>query len=387
MAGKTWAWEARSLRWLTLLWLAAGLVMLFSASYFRASVELGDGLYYIKRQTIWAIVGLIGFAIAVRMPLRYLLGLSRGGLWVLLGLLWLILIPGMGTSANGATRWISIGLVSIQPSELIKPLLVLEGAKLFGRWNRQQWRDRLPQIGLFAAVLFGILMQPNLSTAALCGLTLWLMALAAGLPFPLLGGTAIGGTLLAATSLGINEYQRRRVLSFLNPAANPDGDGYQLLQSLFAVRSGGLLGEGFGLSERKLAALPIQHSDFIFAVFAEEFGFVGGILLLLLLAAYATLALRVALKTPHPVHQSIAIGAMVLLVGQASINMGVAIGVLPTTGLPFPLFSYGGSSIIASLVSAGLLVRVARESSSANVVPFARKRRSGDEKMKPFSSS
>jgi cell division protein FtsW len=202
-------------------------------------------------------------------------------------------------------------------------------------------------------------------------MTLWLVALAAGLPFSYLGGTALGGILLAILSVTIKEYQRRRILSFLNPWSDPMGDGYQLVQSLLAVGSGGFWGTGLGLSHQKLYYLPIQYSDFIFSVYAEEFGFIGGILLLLLLTIYATLALRVAMKAQQIEHQLVAVGVMVVMVGQSLLNIGVATGVLPTTGLPLPLFSYGGSSMIASLALAGLLIRVAREENQAQVISLA----------------
>jgi cell division protein FtsW len=287
---------------------------------------------------------------------------------LLLGLIFVTLIPGVGTTANGATRWIPLGPVPIQPSELIKPFLVLQSARLFGQWERLSWGVRLSWLGVFSLVLLGILAQPNLSTTALCGMTIWLIALAAGLPYAYLGGTAAGGFMLAVISISIKEYQRRRVMSFLNPWADPRNDGYQLIQSLLAVGSGGTWGAGFGLSQQKLFYLPIQYTDFIFAVFAEEFGFLGSMLLLLLLFAYATVALMVAIKAKNTVHRLVAIGAMILMVGQSILNIGVATGVLPTTGLPLPLFSYGGNSMIASLVAAALLIRVARESNEAEVV-------------------
>jgi cell division protein FtsW len=170
-------------------------------------------------------------------------------------------------------------------------------------------------------------------------------------------------------SVSVKSYQRRRLISFLNPWADSREDGYQLVQSLLAIGSGGFWGTGYGLSQQKLFYLPIQYTDFIFSVFAEEFGFVGCLLLFLMLVAYATLALRVAIKARSPVHRLVAIGIMILMVGQALLNIGVATGALPTTGLPFPLFSYGGSSMLASLVAASLLIRVAREI-SADVVPL-----------------
>jgi cell division protein FtsW len=312
------------------------------------------------------------------------LGIAQWFVLLLLGFILITLIPGFGTTVNGATRWLALGPVPLQPSELIKPFLVLQSARIFGQWERLTWRFRLIWLGIFALVLLGILLQPNLSTAALCGMTLWLVALASGLPFSYLGGTALSGFLLALISISLKEYQRRRVMSFLNPWADPLRDGYQLVQSLLAVGSGGTWGSGFGLSQQKLFYLPIQFTDFIFAVFAEEFGFAGSVLLLLLIMTYATVALMVAMKARNTVHQLVAIGAMILLVGQSLLNIGVATGVLPTTGLPFPFFSYGGSSMIASLFSAALLIRVARESSEAEVVSLQARRQSAAERRRLY---
>ena len=363
-----WALEARLLRWLTLIWLFVGLIMLFSASYPVADARQNDGLYYFKRQLLWVLVSLIGFNIIVNLPLQKILGLSHWFLLLFLALIFVTLIPGLGKKAFDAARWIAIGPIPIQPSELIKPFLVLQSARLFGQWERISWRVRLAWLGIFGLVLLGILAQPNLSTTALCGMTIWLIALAAGLPYNYLGGTAIGGVMLALLSISIKEYQRKRVMSFLNPWADATGDGYQLVQSLLAVGSGRTWGSGFGLSQQKLFYLPIQDTDFIFAVFAEEFGFVGSMVLLVLLATFATLGLIVALKAKNTVHRLVAIGVTILMVGQSLLHIGVATGSLPTTGLPLPMFSYGGNSMIASLIAAGLLIRVARESNEAEVV-------------------
>ncbi len=362
-----WAIQARLLRWLTFLWLFIGLVVLFSASYPVGDTYYGDGLYHFKRQLLWVILGLVGFNLLVHSPLRNILGVSHWFVLGLLGLIFLTLIPGIGINDLGSTRRLSLGPIPIQPSELIKPFLVLQSARLFGQWNRIRWSARLFWLFIFALVLGGILLQPNLSTTALCGITLWLVALAAGLPYLYLGGTAVSGLTLAFVSISTRDYQRRRVMSFLNPWADSMQDGYQLVQSLLAVGSGGVWGTGFGLSQQKLFYLPIQYTDFIFAVFAEEFGFIGCLLLLLLLMVYATLALFVAFNAHNPVHRLVAIGAMILMVGQSMLNIGVATGVLPTTGLPLPLVSYGGNSMVASLLVAGLLIRVARESNEAQV--------------------
>lgn len=363
-----WAIQARLLRWLTFTWLFVGLVILFSASYPVGDSYYSDGLYYFKRQLVSVILGLVIFNFLVHSPLRNILGVSHWFMLGLLGLIFITLIPGLGTTTNGSTRWLSLGPIPIQPSELIKPFLVLQSARIFGQWNRLRWSVRLFWLLIFALVLAGILLQPNLSTTALCGITLWLVALASGLPYFYLVPTALSGVMLAVTSIQLRPYQLRRVTTFLNPWEQATGAGYQLVQSLLAVGSGGIWGSGFGLSQQKLFYLPIQYTDFIFAVFAEEFGFIGSLLLLLLLLLYATLALIVAFNAHNRVNRLIAIGAMILMVGQSLLNIGVATGALPTTGLPLPLVSYGGNSMISSLVVAGLLIRVARESNEAKIV-------------------
>ncbi|WP_427160517.1 FtsW/RodA/SpoVE family cell cycle protein [Aliinostoc sp. HNIBRCY26] len=367
-----WALEARLLRWLTFIWLFVGLIILFSASYVVADVRQGDGLYYFKRQILWVLASLFAFNFIVNRPLQKILGASHWFLGIFLLLIFVTLVPGLGKKAFDAARWIALGPIPIQPSELIKPFLVLQSARLFGQWEKLAWRVRLTWLAIFGLVILGILAQPNLSTAALCGITIWLIALAGGVPYKYLAGTAIGGFALGILSISIKEYQRKRVMSFLNPWADATGDGYQLVQSLLAVGSGKTWGAGFGMSQQKLFYLPIQDTDFIFAIFAEEFGFVGSIVLLLMLAAFATLGLMVALKAKNPIHRLVAMGITTVMVGQSLLHIAVATGALPTTGLPLPMFSYGGNSMIASLIGAAILIRVARESSEAEVVPLHR---------------
>jgi cell division protein FtsW len=365
---KDWSLTARLMRWLTFLWLALGVFVLFSASYYHGESEKKDGLYYFNRQIFYILISLPIFNAIVHSPLRKPLKVAH---WILLGILVLLLLTtltGMGQNTMGATRWIAIGPIQIQPSELIKPFLVLQGAKLFGRWEQYPTKVKVTWLVVFAIVLLAILKQPNLSTTSLCGMGLWSIAFAAGLPLRYLTGTAIGGALVAGMSLMIHSYQRARILSFIDPWAQSQDDGFQLVQSLIAIGSGGLWGNGFGLSQQKLDYLPIQDTDFIFSVFAEEFGLVGSVLLLVLIMSYATLGLLIARRSNHRVHRLIAVGATAFIVIQSLFNIGVAAGVLPTTGLPLPMFSYGGSSMVASLIQSALLIRVARESAEAKVI-------------------
>ncbi len=361
------------------MWLTIGLVVLFSASYYHGEVEQKFGLYYFNRQLVYVFISLIFFNIIVHYPIRKPLEVSHWFLLGILGLLVVTVLPGIGKTTLGATRWLAIGPVQIQPSELIKPFLVLQAAKIFSGWNRYPKRVRVTWMAIFSVVLLAILKQPNLSTTALCGMSLWFIAFAGGLPLRYLGGTAIGGVLLAGLSLAFNSYQRVRVISFLDPwsPANRTDTSYQLVQSLLAIGSGGVWGNGYGLSHQKLDYLPIQDTDFIFSVFAEEFGFLGSLLLLLMVMSYATLGLLISQRAEDPVHRLIAIGCTTFIVLQSLLNIGVASGALPTTGLPFPMFSYGGSSMVASLLLSALIIRVARESSVAKVIPLVGLDRSG----------
>jgi cell division protein FtsW len=367
---KNWTTQARLLRWLTLMWLFIGLIALFSASYALAESNTGDGLYYVKRQLIWIWLGMSGLNWIVRSRLRHLMAIAPWMVLLVLGLI-LITLTGFGENINGATRWIKLGPILLQPSELMKPFLVLQSAYIFGEWNRLSWGIRLGWIGIFGMVLAAILLQPNLSTTALCGISLWLIALASGLRWRYIIGTALGGAFTGIMSISLREYQKRRVLSFLDPWQDPKGDGYQLIQSLLAIGSGGPWGSGYGLSQQKLFYLPFPDTDFIFAVFAEEFGLIGGFFILLMLLTFATLGLIVAMGCKHRVKRLIAMGTVIFLVGQSLLNIGVATGALPTTGLPLPMFSYGGSSSLASLFLAGLLIRVAKESQEAEVVDLS----------------
>ncbi|AFZ53415.1 FtsW/RodA/SpoVE family cell cycle protein [Cyanobacterium aponinum] len=356
----TWSLEARLLRWLTFLWIALGLIILFSASYAVGIEDSGNGWYYFQRQFFWAVIGLILFKIIIQIPISYILKWSGWGYVACLFMIFLTVI-GLGQNINGAQRWLSLGPIQIQPSELLKPFLILQGAIVFGGWKKLNWTVKGTWLGIFAFTLACILKQPNLSTTALCGMTLWLMALAGGVPYLQLMVTAMGGVLVAGLSVMVNPYQLRRITSFVDPWADARGDGYQLVQSLLAIGSGGEYGVGFGMSQQKLFYLPFQYTDFIFAVFAEEFGFIGCLLLILLLVSFTTISFLVAIRCHHPTKRLIAVGVMIILIGQSLINIGVNIGALPTTGLPFPFLSYGGSSVLSSLMLVALLIRVAIE--------------------------
>lgn len=365
---RDWTWEARVLNWLTCIWLLIGLATLISASYPEGIIEHQDGLYTIKRQLLGVVIGIVGFNFVTQKPLHNTFKFSP--MMLLFCLLLIFLTSIVGIEVNGAKRWLPLGPFSVQPSELIKPFLVIQSAYIFAKWKQLNWSIKGTWLVIFALVLGGIIIQPNLSTTALCGISLWLIAVAAELPWIQLLSVSIGGLLLAVLSISRNQYQWERIVFFLDPWQDAQDRGYQLIQSLLAIASGSWTGSGLGLSQQKLSYLPIRTTDFIFSVYAEEFGFIGCLLLLILIISYSTVALRVAFKSRTKLQRLVAVGVMVFLVGQSLINIGVATGSLPTTGLPFPFFSYGINSVIASLLLSGLLIRVARECSQAKVIRF-----------------
>ncbi|MCU0528177.1 MAG: FtsW/RodA/SpoVE family cell cycle protein [Cyanobium sp. Prado107] len=373
-----WPWEAwpaesRLLIGLVGLWSVVGLLVLASASWWVAEREMGDGGYYLKRQLIWMVASWGLLWLGVRTSLRRWLHLAP--LALLVGCVLVAATLVLGSTVNGASRWLVLGPIQLQPSELVKPFVILQGAALFAHWRRIGLDQKLLWLGVFGLLILMILKQPNLSTAALTGLLLWLMALAGGVGLPLLCGAATAGGVVGAASIAMNTYQRLRVVSFLDPWRDAQGDGYQLVQSLLAIGSGGLFGEGFGLSTQKLQYLPIQSTDFIFAVFAEEFGYVGSVVLLLFLLLFGFVGLRVALSCRSNQHRLVAMGCTTLLLGQSILNIAVATGSMPTTGLPLPMISYGGNSLMASLLICGLLIRCSLESAGLVPVPHVSRRR------------
>jgi len=355
-----WPKEGRLIIGLIGFWCISGIFILGSASWWVAIREMGDGAYYIKRQLIWLAASWSIFYLAININLKSWLKIS--GPCLLIGMALIASTSFFGSTVNGSTRWLIIGPIQIQPSELIKPFIILQSAKLFGQWERINSEKKIFWLTIFASIILLIIKQPNLSTAALTGILLWMIALAAGIEIRYLFNTALSGLAIGSISIYFNAYQKSRIISFINPWKDPQDSGYQLIQSLYAIGSGGLFGEGYGLSMQKLKYLPYRSTDFIFAVFAEEFGFFGSILLLSFLLVVAYLTLKISLNCRNNYSKLIAIGSGTILVGQSIMHIAVSSGAMPTTGLPFPLISYGGNSLISSLLIAALLVRSSIES-------------------------
>ena len=368
---KIWPYEGKILIILICIWSILGLFILGSASWWVASKEMGDWAYYLKRQIIWSIPGITLFYFVLNTNIKDLLKISKIIFYFLIFLI--ILTIFFGSTVNGSSRWLILGPLQIQPSELIKPFSVLEAANLFAHWNLVKNNKKIISLSTFGFLILLIMKQPNLSTAGLTGILFWMMGLCGGVKYNSLLSVASLGLVSGCISILSNEYQKLRVISFIDPWKDSEGNGYQLIQSLLAIGSGGLFGQGFGLSTQKLQYLPIQSTDFIFAIFAEEFGLLGCTLFLGFLVLFSYISLRIAIKCRNNYTKLVAIGCATLLICQSLMHIAVATGTMPTTGLPLPFVSYGGNSLLSSFFVIGMLLRCSLESTGFIGIFSARK--------------
>lgn len=346
------------------LLMMCGLLTLFSATYYKA-IDKGDALLEVKKQLIG--VGLGGFLMFLtsRIPYRFwqrprVVILALTGSFALLVL---VLIPGIGVYVNGSRRWLNAAGLSFQPSELAKIASVLYLASTLSFRLKQVerlWTGILPLLAVPAAMFLLILQQPNLSTAGSIMIVAVLMMLLAGARWKHLSLMGLAGLAVGFAYAWVEPYRRERLLSFRNPFAQMSDEGYQLSQSLIAIGSGGLFGRGLGQGRQKFSYLPYPESDFIFAIIGEDFGMFGCCVVILLFVAFAIAGMRIALNCQDRYGCLLAAGITAMISVQAFINIGVVVGILPTTGLPLPFFSAGGTSISLLMAAVGILFNISR---------------------------
>jgi len=344
-----------------------GLVMVLSASSVTGLDLYGSSWYFATRHAVWLAVGMVACVMALRVDYHSWRRWSFPALAVSFVLLAMVLVPGLGVSVNGATRWLGYGPLSLQPSELAKLTVLLFVADLLARraaWMSDVRLTLLPTAVVFGSVALLLMLQPNLGTTLVMGSIVLSLLWVAGTPAaPLTTATALGGAVATGMALWA-PYRRARVLAFLDPWADYQNTGYQNIQSLVGVASGGLTGTGLGESRAKWGFLPEAHTDFIFAIIGEELGLLGTLTVVGLFAALCILGARAALLAPDRLGMLLAAGITAWFGTQAFVNIGAVIGILPITGVPLPFVSYGGSSLLFSMVAAGLLLNVARQASN-----------------------
>jgi cell division protein FtsW len=347
---------------------ALGLIMVFSASSAEAVATLHDGAYYFKRQLLMLLVALAAAYVAYRVDYRRLRPLAPAGLAISLLLLTLVWIPHVGIQTYGAARWLGVGPFSFQPSEFAKLALILYLATALaskGERIRSLTRGVVPVATVSALLAVLVLKEPDMGTASLFALTTAVLLYVAGARFAHIALIGLV-TLPAAVFLIVHDpYKRDRILAFMQPWKHAKAEGFQIVQSLLALGSGGAFGRGIGFSRQKAFWLPEAHTDFIGSIIGEELGFVGMLAIVVLFVAFAYRAARIALAAPDRFGFFLALGCMAMIVIQAFISVGVVTASWPVTGVPLPFISFGGSSLIVSLVAVALVANVGRHRRTA----------------------
>ena len=345
-----------------LILLAIGINMVFSASMFEDRQFYNDSYYHLKRQLIWAGLGIGAMIFTSNFDYRKLKNrkLINFGMVVTIALLVIVLFM---PDKNGASSWIGIGSLGVQPSELAKIMIIFylsDNLSRKGEKIKSFWQGVLPALivgGIFAVL---IIIEPNMSTAVIVMAVSFLMLFVGGAKISHLLGIAVSGVSLAVLAIAIEPYRMARFTGFINPWADPLDTGYQAIQSLYALGAGGPFGMGFGMSRQKQYYIPEAQTDFIFSIIGEELGFLGVAIVIILFAFLVWRGLKIALNCKDKFGSLLAAGITALIAVQSSINFLVVSSFMPITGVTLPLISYGGSSLLFTMASLGLLLNISR---------------------------
>jgi cell division protein FtsW len=350
----------------TLLLVCASVVMVYSASAIVALERFQHPYLFLTKQVLWAVLGLAVLAIAMKVDYRAYR--SELFIWGLLALVAVMLVGVLFSApVNGTRRWFGLGGLGVQPSELAKIACVLFTASVLER--RMHRIDELSYsmlpIGIVVGGLLGlILLQPDFGTAVSLLMIVAMMIFAAGLHYRYFIGTVLVSLPALYVVLVSAPYRRRRLLAFWDPWADPLGDGFQIIQSLIAVGTGGLFGRGLMAGVQKLFYLPEPHTDFIYAVISEELGLIGATGILICFCVIAWRGLRIAMRAEDTFGSFVALGLTTMIAAQAFVNMSVVLGLMPTKGIPLPLVSFGGSSLLINLLGMGVLLNISQHESA-----------------------
>jgi cell division protein FtsW len=341
-----------------------GLVMVGSASPIISLNLYGSSWAILIRQVMWMGLGIVAFYVLSRVDYRKWRTIRIPLLLGTLVLLLVVLVPGIGVTAGGSSRWVGFGQFRIQPSELMKLALAVFAADLLTRrvgQVRQAKKVVVPILGVLGVSSILILKQPDMGTALVLACIAFGVMFMGGVPMkPIV--KVLGAFAILATIVGLADpYRRDRILSFINPGAHQSGSGYQVWQSLIGLGSGHVTGLGLGGGRQKWGLLPNAHTDFIFSVLGEELGLVGAVVVLGLFFALAWYGLRVAALAPDRFGSLMAVAITTWITSQAVINIGAVVGVLPVTGIPLPFISFGGSSLVINLAAVGILMNIAAQ--------------------------
>lgn len=339
-----------------------GLIMVFSASSASAHHYQGDTLYFIKRQLIWAVLGVIAMIVISNIPYKVVKKLAFPIFAV--SVVCLALVPIIGKEINGAKRWLGFGSLGFQPSELAKFAMIIFLSKLLAdnRFDLNNVKGFWTYLCIIGGIALIILIEPHLSGAMVVALTSVVILYMAGAKGKHLGTLLPMGAGALAVAIIIEPYRMKRFTTFLNPFADTLGDGWQVVQSLYAIGSGGLFGLGLGQSRQKFLYIPEPHNDFIFSIICEELGFVGAVFTILLFVMLIWRGIRISILAPDKFSSLLSGGIMSLVAIQVLMNIAVVTSSMPATGVPLPFFSYGGTSLLFMLASMGVMLNISRYS-------------------------
>ena len=339
---------------------AFGIVMLYSASYYTAEYKYGDAFYYVKKQAIALVVAVFALIAASRVPLKWVRKAQIPLLVVSYVLMGLVFIPALGVESYGARRWLNFGLFSMQPSEIGKFAFVLSAAAYIDKKGVDTFKKLAVPLLAGGSFCVLLLLEPNMSvTMIMLGLTLC-MLFAGGAKGKHFAVLAVPILVAVPVLIAVEPYRLQRLLAFVNPWASPKGEGYQLIQSYYALGSGGLFGVGFLHSRQKYMFLPFAESDFIFSVIGEEWGLVGAVVVMLAFFAVVYLGLRIAASADRRFDALLAYGITAVVALQTLLNVAVVTGCVPPTGVPLPFVSFGGSSLVCFFAAMGILLNIDR---------------------------
>jgi cell division protein FtsW len=342
--------------------LAIGVIMIYSASSYYAMFKEGDSMVYLKKQILWAVTGLIAMVFMMGYDYHKLRKITPHLLIIAIPLLIAVFFF---PAVNGAKRWIQLGPLSFQPSELTKYVVVLFLAMSLdkkGDGVKKFWTGVIPYLGVSGFFAALILAEKNLSIAAIIMIVTYIMLFVAGGRIQDLVGKVAPILLIAVMFFIFGEdYRRARMLNFLNPWKDPAGDGYQLIQSFYALGAGGITGLGLGQSRQKTLYMPEPHNDFIFSIIGEELGLIGCLIIIMLFILFVWKGIKVALSAKDVYGTLLAVGITSIIAVQAIINIAVVTGSMPVTGVPMPFISYGGTSLVINMLAMGILLNISRQ--------------------------